>query len=57
MLVEKHRTFSMAKKCMLGDNFDNGMIGKLEESVITFVNWNTRDSTKESKANENFSLV
>lgn len=57
MLVEKHRTFSMAKNCMLGDNFDNGMIGKLEESVITFVNWNTRDSTKESKANENFSLV
>lgn len=57
MLVEKHRTFSMAKNCMLGDNFDNGMIGKLEESVITFVNWNTHDSTKESKANENFSLV
>lgn len=57
MLVEKHRTFSMAKNCMLGDNFHNGMIGKLEESVITFVNWNTRDSTKESKANENFSLV
>lgn len=39
----------MAKNCMLGDNFDNGMIGKLEESVITFVNWNTRDSTKKVK--------
>ena len=57
MLVEKHRTFSMAKNCMLGDNFDNSMISKLEESVITFVNWNTRDSTKESKAILNLKLI
>lgn len=43
---------------MLGDNFDNGMIGKLEESVIIFENWNIYDfSIKESKVNENFFLV
>lgn len=42
---------------MLGDNFDNGMIGKLEESVIIFVNWNICDFIKESKVNENFFLV
>lgn len=57
MLVEKYGIFSMVKNCMLGDNFDNGMIGKLEESVIIFVNWNIYDFIKESKVNENFFLV
>lgn len=50
----------MAKSRMLGDNFDNGMIGKPYEDMITFIGKTeilVHESAKESKASENFSLV